>query len=266
MRVEWGKYLLGKSQLHGLQTRTKKKTNEPKGYGVLNGVVPSVPGETREATSVSKLEHDALIAAATKIQSSLGEEPVEEGPVSHDKLVGREKGKRKEKVSVQKDKMKGNTSKCRKSTRNTRIGIDTNLITESEGGGDDAVQGPVHTKPLPLVQFYAMDSDQHILDEIEPSVIVVYHPDISFVREIEIYKAEHPLKKLKVYFLFYEDSTEVQKFEASIRRENGAFESLIRQKSLMMIPVDQVNFFHPSTSHLSVLETLTVNSVLKSLS
>ncbi|KAL2336942.1 hypothetical protein Fmac_011388 [Flemingia macrophylla] len=29
------------------------------------------------------------------------------------------------------------------------------------------------------------------------------------------------------------------KFEASIRRENGAFESLIRQKSMMMIPVDQ---------------------------
>ncbi|XP_048229575.1 DNA repair endonuclease UVH1 isoform X4 [Ricinus communis] len=35
------------------------------------------------------------------------------------------------------------------------------------------------------------------------------------------------------------DSTEVQKFEAGIRRENGAFESLIRQKSMMMIPVDQ---------------------------
>ncbi|KAL2327789.1 hypothetical protein Fmac_021216 [Flemingia macrophylla] len=33
------------------------------------------------------------------------------------------------------------------------------------------------------------------------------------------------------------------KFEASIRRENGAFESLIRQKSMMMIPVDQWALF-----------------------
>jgi DNA excision repair protein ERCC-4 len=63
---------------------------------------------------------------------------------------------------------------------------------------------------------------------------------ITFVREIEVYKAENPSKRLRVYFLFYEESSEVQKFESSIRRENEAFESLIRQKSLMMIPVDQV--------------------------
>lgn len=92
----------------------------------------------------------------------------------------------------------------------------------------------------PLIHFYALESDQHILDVLRPSVIIVYHPDMTFVREIEVYKAENPSKRLKVYFLFYDDSTEVQKFEASIRRENGAFESLIRQKSLMMFPVDQV--------------------------
>ncbi|KAF3793006.1 DNA repair endonuclease [Nymphaea thermarum] len=91
----------------------------------------------------------------------------------------------------------------------------------------------------PVVHFYALESDQHILDVLRPSVIICYHPDMTFVREIEVYKAENPSKRLQVYFLFYDDSTEVQKFEASIRRENGAFESLIRQKSLMMFPVDQ---------------------------
>lgn len=151
--------------------------------------------------------------------------------------------------------------------------IDTLVISDSENEGqadkihqvvtadsnDDAFQGdPVgegflrkHTeqlhstaskiaKPLPPVHFYALESGQPILDILRPSTIVVYHPDMTFVREIEVYKAENPSKKLKVYFLFYEDSSEGQKFEASIRRENGAFESLIRQKSLMMIPVDQV--------------------------
>ena len=49
-------------------------------------------------------------------------------------------------------------------------------------------------------------------------------------------------RPLKVYFLFYEESTEARKFEASIRRENNSFEALIRQKASMMIPVDQVLF------------------------
>jgi DNA excision repair protein ERCC-4 len=44
----------------------------------------------------------------------------------------------------------------------------------------------------------------------------------------------------------------VQKFESSIRRENEAFESLIRQKSLMMIPVDQVVFHSVTTLLISV--------------
>lgn len=106
-------------------------------------------------------------------------------------------------------------------------------------------------KPLPPILFCALESDQPILDILKPSIIIVYHPDMSFVREIEVYRAENPSKGLKVYFLFYEDSTEVQKFEASIRRENGAFESLIRQKSMMIIPVDQVcTFFFPFSIYL----------------
>ena len=93
------------------------------------------------------------------------------------------------------------------------------------------------------MHFHALESDHCILDTLKPSVIIFYHPDMTFVREIEVYNAENPSRKLKVYFLFYEDSTGVQKFEASIRRENGAFESLIRQKSMMMIPVDLVFSF-----------------------
>ena len=84
------------------------------------------------------------------------------------------------------------------------------------------------------------DAINPILDTLKPSVIIVYQPDITFVREIEVYKSENLSNNLKVYFLSYEDSTEVQNFEASIRRENAAFESLIRQKSMIVIPVDQV--------------------------
>ncbi len=95
-------------------------------------------------------------------------------------------------------------------------------------------------KPIPPVHFYALESEQRILEVVRPVYVVVYDPDMSFVREMEVYKSENPGRRLKVYFLFYEDSTEGRKFEASIRRENSAFENLIRQKASMMIPVDQV--------------------------
>ncbi|GKD78959.1 hypothetical protein Tco_1341580 [Tanacetum coccineum] len=78
----------------------------------------------------------------------------------------------------------------------------------------------------PPVHFYAYESGQKVLDILKPN----------------------PSKKVKVYFLFYEDSTEVQRFETSICRENGAFESLIRQKSMMIchlyrsLMVDKVRF------------------------
>lgn len=113
------------------------------------------------------------------------------------------------------------------------------------------------------MHFYALESDQPILDVLKPSVIIVYHPDMSFVREIEVYKAENPLKNLKVYFLFYDESTEVQKFEASIRRENGAFESLIRQKSSMMIPVDQDGLCMGSNSSTDYPASSTQNSLTR---
>ncbi|KAH9299438.1 hypothetical protein KI387_031120, partial [Taxus chinensis] len=115
---------------------------------------------------------------------------------------------------------------------------DEKLIAKRAGEDSDTAEISF-AKPVPPAHYYAVESDQHILDIVKPSFIVVYDPDMAFVREIEVYKAENAGKPLKVYFLFYENSTEEQKFEASIRRENSAFESLIRQKSLMMIPVDQ---------------------------
>ncbi|OVA17201.1 ERCC4 domain [Macleaya cordata] len=269
MREEWEKYLRDKTGLHGLQTRNKKKSKNPKGFGILDGVVPAMPREDVETSSISKLEHDALLAAASEIRTLGKEETVEDNPQPHAGSKGRGKGKGKGKgkecqgnIRVSKTKELGTkTRRNEKSkisgSKNESRRIESDPVdagdfhediknSESVDKGvsrihDEEVNATefTHVKPLPPVHFFALESDQHILDILKPTIIIVYHPDMSFVREVEIYKAENPLKKLRVYFLFYEDSTEVQKFEASIRKENGAFESLIRQKSLMMIPVDQ---------------------------
>ncbi|WMV43489.1 hypothetical protein MTR67_036874 [Solanum verrucosum] len=238
MREEWEKYLLSKVQLQALPKRNAKKAKEPKGFGVLDGVVASAPGKKAEVSSTSKQEHDALLAAASEVSKRINKDIVgEDDNQKHvdggGSVKGKSKGKKKKgsagektnnDVAPEDDAMEG--------------GCLNEVFLRKHNQGLNA-ESSREMKKLPPVVFYALESDKKILDILKPSTIIAYHPDIAFVREVEMYKAENPSRKAKVYFLFYEDSTEVQKFEASVRRENGAFESLIRQKSLMMIPVDQ---------------------------
>ncbi|XP_050263712.1 DNA repair endonuclease UVH1 isoform X1 [Quercus robur] len=254
MREEWEKYLLNKVDLRDLQTRYKKKPKDPKGFGVLDGIVPITPAQNAQASSsINKQEHDALLAAASELRNQAKKDcAIGDDPQPHDgsKKGGKGKGKGRSKKGPANVQSPGN----KKAARNDKVETSD---SENEDKKDEinpaTVDKPILWKhiqesnitgsrtamPLPPVHFYALESDQPILDTLKPSVIIVYQPDITFVREIEVYKSENLSKNLKVYFLFYEDSTEVQKFEASIRRENAAFESLIRQKSMMMIPVDQ---------------------------
>ncbi|XP_037427001.1 DNA repair endonuclease UVH1-like isoform X2 [Triticum dicoccoides] len=262
MREEWEKYLLGKAELFGLHKKKKKRSQQPKGFGVLDGEFPTGSNENENAgpVSISKLETNALLAAASGISNLTKEADAKEDSVPSCSKKGSVKGKGKGKGVPKKTLTKRQASKRKnKSTTENDNGQGTDVeasgktdeqsdINVSKVSVEDApapastvdnVDDLIDAKMLPPVQFYALDSDQHVLDIWKPSVIIVYHPDMTFVREIEVYKAENPSKKLRVYFLFYEESSEVQKFESSIRRENEAFESLIRQKSLMMIPVDQ---------------------------
>lgn len=256
MREEWDKYLLSKVELQSLPKSNKKKPKALKGFGVLDGVVPTIAGQTAEFSSVSKQENDALLAAATEIGKKAKKDiDAKDGVTCEGHKKGRRKGSNKKKSVI--GRIDHESETCKQSEMLCPGLEDKKKYCDPAVAGhllenapqseisDKGVlrkhgQGPENTKQLPPVHFFALESNQNILDILQPSAIIVYHPDIAFVREIEIYKAENPSKKLKVYFLFYEDSTEVRKFEASVLRENGAFESLIRQKSLMLIRVDQV--------------------------
>ncbi|XP_016201489.1 DNA repair endonuclease UVH1 isoform X2 [Arachis ipaensis] len=234
MSEEWKKYLLSKVQLRDI-VHKKKKPKDPKGFGILDGVTPIAPAQNAETSSISKQEHDALLAAASGLRG-LAENDFEDPQPD---FGGRGRGKGKRKVGNKKGPIINDEVQSGNREASTSYKAETsveNMVLRKHKNPDTTT---ANAKPLPPVQLYALESDQPILDILKPSIVIVYHPDVAFVREIEVYKAENPSKKLKVYFLFYEDSTEVQKFEASIRRENGAFESLIRQKSMMMIPVDQ---------------------------
>ncbi|KAJ0260659.1 DNA repair endonuclease UVH1 [Hirschfeldia incana] len=267
MREEWEMYLLSKIEIRNVQTPQKKKQKTPKGFGILDGVVPVTTIQSSEGSSVCRKEHEALMAAASSIRK-LGK-TMDSGNNNPEAQV--------DKASSTKGKAKKESSSLRRSIRSCskkKTNSEPEIVTGSgneEKVSEASTSGPREdsdvpsngAKKLPPVHFYALESDQPILDVLKPSVIIVYHPDMSFVREIEVYKAENPLKKLKVYFLFYDESTEVQKFEASIRRENGAFESLIRQKSSMMIPVDQDGLCMGSNTSTDYPASSTQNSLTR---
>jgi hypothetical protein len=74
--------------------------------------------------------------------------------------------------------------------------------------------------------------DSELLDDLMPRFIVIYDPNSSFVRQVEMYKAKYPGLPLRVYFLVYANSVEEQKYLTTIKQEKEAFESLIRTKSV----------------------------------
>ncbi|XP_052776482.1 DNA repair endonuclease XPF-like isoform X1 [Mya arenaria] len=77
------------------------------------------------------------------------------------------------------------------------------------------------------------------LIEVQPRYVVLYDPDMEFVRQLEVYKASHPESPLRVYFLMYTGSVEEQRYLTTLRKEKEAFETIIREKATMVIPEER---------------------------
>lgn len=104
-------------------------------------------------------------------------------------------------------------------------------------------QGEQQTPTIIIQTFKGAEnyiSLERTLDVISPDYIIMYHSNITAVREIEMHenrrKRERPLT---TYFLIYAGTVEEQSFLTSLRREKEAFEFLIETRSKMVIPEDQ---------------------------
>jgi DNA excision repair protein ERCC-4 len=67
---------------------------------------------------------------------------------------------------------------------------------------------------------------------IRPQFIVLFEPEMSLIRQIEIFKARHKGYPLRVYLTTYKNSIEEQKFKSTVRKEQEAFEKLIKEKAV----------------------------------
>ncbi|KAF9913274.1 hypothetical protein EC991_000036 [Linnemannia zychae] len=97
--------------------------------------------------------------------------------------------------------------------------------------------GLVEPSNMILVHSYSGESDSLLLENIKPRFIIMYDPDPTFVRCIEVYKACHPGQQVRVYFTVYDNSVEEQLYLSALRREKDSFTRLIQTKSTMVLPI-----------------------------
>ncbi|EGG12539.1 DNA repair protein rad16 [Melampsora larici-populina 98AG31] len=93
------------------------------------------------------------------------------------------------------------------------------------------------TDDMVIIRTYLGDEDDRVLEELHPRYIVMYEPDVAFVRRVECYRASNPGLNVKTYFMMYSDSVEEQRYLSSVRREKEAFERLIRENATMVVPL-----------------------------
>ncbi|KAL1491136.1 hypothetical protein ABEB36_011778 [Hypothenemus hampei] len=101
--------------------------------------------------------------------------------------------------------------------------------------------GPSLNTPTVLIQTFKGGDNyvnlQNNLLTLKPNFVVMYHSDVTAVRELEMYEAHRQGDiKLKIFFLIHASTVEEQAYLTALRREKEAFEYLIETKASMVVP------------------------------
>lgn len=97
-----------------------------------------------------------------------------------------------------------------------------------------------HRKPIVCIQTFKTGEDgplslERTLNEIDPSYVIMYHSNVTAIRQIEVFEARKrrvQSQRLKVFFLVHAQTVEEQSYLTSLRREKQAFELIIETKSV----------------------------------
>ncbi|KAI1379665.1 DNA repair protein [Hypoxylon crocopeplum] len=147
--------------------------------------------------------------------------------------------------------------------------MDEVRITEEEAANQkaDIVADPLEDmddwfelyemQDLVVIHAYDGDQDEHVLEEIKPRYIIMYEPDASFIRRIEVYRSSHNDRNVRVYFMFYNNSVEEQRYLATVRREKDSFTKLIKERASMSVvmTVDAHGVEDPQEAFLRTVNT-----------
>jgi len=75
-----------------------------------------------------------------------------------------------------------------------------------------------------------------MLYELQPQCIVLYDVDLAFLREVEVYRAQFPERRVQVYVLMYDRSIDEQRYVMAVSKERNAFERLIKERAVRTAP------------------------------
>lgn len=84
-----------------------------------------------------------------------------------------------------------------------------------------------------VIHTYDKIKNELLLQELSPSYIVMYEPDLSFIRRVEVYQAMNPTNPAKTFFMYYGTSVEEQTHLIRIKKEKQAFTKLIKEKAAL---------------------------------
>jgi DNA excision repair protein ERCC-4 len=93
-------------------------------------------------------------------------------------------------------------------------------------------------KPLIYIQPFKENGNHFslecTLEALRPEYIILYHSDVSAVRQIELFECRKKTEEnpSKVYFMIHDKTVEEQAYLTSLKREKQAFELLIETKSV----------------------------------
>ncbi|BEJ11286.1 hypothetical protein CspHIS471_0107080 [Cutaneotrichosporon sp. HIS471] len=88
-----------------------------------------------------------------------------------------------------------------------------------------------------IIRPYGGEDDDILLQELRPRFVVLYEPNLPFIRRLEVYKNCNPGLALRVYQMTYTNSFEEDRYLATMQREADAFHKLIEDRAGMVIPI-----------------------------
>ncbi|XP_054730042.1 DNA repair endonuclease XPF [Anastrepha obliqua] len=99
-------------------------------------------------------------------------------------------------------------------------------------------------QPLICIQTFKTEREgamalDRTLDEIQPQYVIMYHCNVTAIRQLEIFEASQrraAKDRMRVFFLLHARTVEEQSYLTSLRREKQAFELIIDTKRVMVIP------------------------------
>ncbi|XP_053658492.1 DNA repair endonuclease XPF [Anopheles marshallii] len=99
-------------------------------------------------------------------------------------------------------------------------------------------------RPLVFIQTFKSETSglgslDRTLEQIRPRYIVMYHTNVTAIRQIEVYEARQQrqlMARVRVFAIIYSKTVEEQSYLTSLRREKQAFELLIETKRTMVVP------------------------------